>query len=93
MSKDQGLKINIKDEVLNISIGTDTLIWALNYAPCVGFKITNKSVFLKEFVRYLKSEQEDGSTGLHELFDKTASDMMENGEEGMVSIYEEDEDE
>jgi hypothetical protein len=88
------LDIKIKNEVLQITIGVDTLIWALENAPCCPFQINNKSKFLKEFLCSLGSEEEDGSTLIHRAFDEAANNAFENGAEGMKDIYdEEDEDE
>jgi hypothetical protein len=87
---EQQLKVEIKEDLLTISIGTDLLIYALSNAPCCPFKITNKRKFLKMFRNYLLSEQEDGGTPIHIAFDQAANDMFENGEEGMEFIEDEE---
>ena len=88
--KDQKLKVEIKEDLLTISIGTDSLIHALSNTTWCQFKITNKKKFLKMFRNYLLSEQEDGETPIHIAFDQAANDMFENGEESMEFIEDEE---
>jgi hypothetical protein len=86
------LDIKIKDELFQITIGVDTLIWALENAPCCPFKISDKSEFLKEFLCSLGSEEEDGATLIHRAFDEAANNAFENGAEGMKDIYDDEDD-
>jgi hypothetical protein len=92
MSKEQLLDIKIKGDLLHITIGVDALIWSLEGAMCCPFKITNKKKFLKEFLNYINSEEEDGATLIHRAFDEAANNAFENGAEGMKDLYD-DEDE
>lgn len=85
------LDVEIKDDLLTITIGTEALIWSLEGAACCPFKITNKRKFLKEFLNYLKSEEEDGATLIHRAFDEAANNAFENGAEGMKDLYEDEE--
>ncbi len=86
MSRDQQLNIQIVDGVLSISIGLDILQHSLDYGladtfgPC---RIDDPETFFLEFVDYLKSEEEDGTTAIHKMLDKVAATAFENGAEGL----------
>lgn len=82
--KNQLLKIEIVDEVLHISIGMEALKAALESGrldmSCDGeFVIDDTEAFGVDFVNELKSEEEDGSTPIHLMFDRVALTTMENG--------------
>lgn len=78
--KNQQIKITVKNGVLNISVGVDLLIFAIQ-GRIEDFKITNKEGFIKELIEELQSEEEDGTTLLHRAFDKAADNVIENGSE------------
>ena len=83
----QLLKVEIKDGVLNISIGMEALKTSIESGrldmSCAGeFVIDDLEAFGGGFVDELKSEEEDGSTPLHLLFDQVALAFLENGGAG-----------
>lgn len=80
------LNTEIVDGQLVISIGTDTLLHALEIGRPHGFgdiTITDRDLFLKELVRELNAESEDGSTLIHRVLDKAVSNTLENGALGV----------
>lgn len=85
--KNQQLKAEIKNEKLEISIGTHVLCFAVEHGDTVHqeahFKITNGEVFAKEILTELMREEEDGTTLLHLAFDKAASNAFDQGAEGV----------
>ena len=50
------------------------------------FKITNMKKFMPEYLLYMMTEQEDGSTPVHLMFDEVAADMLENTDDGCEVI-------
>lgn len=47
-------------------------------------KITDPKVFAKEVLHTLRREEEDGTTLVHEMFDKAIEEAVEQGAEGIV---------
>jgi hypothetical protein len=80
------LKAEINDGRLVISIGVDTLCHAIEIGRSYGLgdiTITDKDIFVKELLNELNNESEDGSTIIHRMFDKAASNAIENGALGV----------
>ena len=48
-----------------------------------GFRITNARAFAKDLVQALNSEEEDGTTPIHRLFDAAMEDAIEQGADGV----------
>lgn len=89
--KDQQLTIKVEEDVLKISIGTETLFGALSVGRAYGLEgveITDPGEFIKEFVQALEDEEEDGSTLIHRVFDQAVTNAIDNGALGVR--YEED---
>lgn len=94
LGKNQPLAIEVEDGVLHIRIGVDALAYAVQCWPewpcddnCEPlFRITDNDKFATEFVRELKREEEDGSTLLHRAFDKAATEVIEQGGEGVEEV-------
>ena len=85
--KDQLLKAEIKDGVLNISIGMEALKTSIESGrldiSCGGeFVIDDLESFGADFVYELVKEEEDGSTPIHLMFDQVALESLENGGSG-----------
>lgn len=87
-NKNKPLTVKLKDDQLQINIGVDILMWALEHAPCCPFKIVDKDIFIKELISSLNSEEEDGSTLIHRAFDEAANNAFEDGACGVQCIYE-----
>ena len=71
--------------MLNVSIGVDTLLKTCGQDYLEQFKsyqIEDK-VFIKDVVNELTNEAEDGTTLLHQTFDKAIENAIENGSEGI----------
>ncbi|TIW54190.1 MAG: hypothetical protein E5V54_22730 [Mesorhizobium sp.] len=47
-------------------------------------KIKDPKIFAKEVLRTLRSEEEDGTTLVHEMFDKAIEEAVEQGAEDIV---------
>ncbi|MGB0467073.1 MAG: hypothetical protein ACPGF7_05985 [Pontibacterium sp.] len=89
--KDKQLKVAVEDGVFSISIGVNTLCHASEVGRRYGLesvKITDKGLFLKEMVRQLERESEDGATPVHAMFDNAVSQMLEDGENGVDLVVE-----
>lgn len=88
--KDQILKCGVEGDELVIRIGIDTLVFAAGLMP--GDEplptVVNHEQFAHDVVAELNSEEEDGTTPLHVLFDKAMVDTFENGS----MAFEEEED-
>lgn len=90
--KDKHLTVTIENGELIISIGIDTLKVATEYCELPGF-LSNEyePLFLvsdpgkwAESIKYaLENEEEDGTTVVHEAFDKAFFFAMEQGFEGI----------
>ena len=88
------LTVEVKEDVLLISIGTEILCHSCEVGRRYGIgdiKITDKNQFILSLVRQLESEDEDGSTLMHEMFDGAVTVMLENGELG-VDLLEDEQD-
>ena len=84
--EDKNLIVEVKEDVLSISIGIEILCHACGVGRGYGrgdIKITNKKLFIENFARQLESEEADGSTLVHEMFDRAVTAMLENGEHGV----------
>ena len=84
--KDTNLTVEIKEDVLLISIGTEMLCHSCEVGRMYGLgdiKITDKKQFIASLVRQLEFEDEDGSTLMHEMFDRAVTIMLENGALGV----------
>lgn len=96
-SSDAFPKIAVNDDdQFTISMSVDALIFALLHCPyadrlCLSddgqyeerLKITDKAAFLREFVRELQAEAEDGTTLVHRMLDAAFEQAVENGAEGI----------
>ena len=84
--KNKNLTAEVKEDVLSISVGIETLCHACQVGRRYGIgeiKITNVKLFIENFVRQLESEEADGSTLMHQMFDSAVTEMLENGEHGV----------
>jgi hypothetical protein len=78
--KDQVLKVEIKKDILSISIGIDTLAFAIQNSPeFQGGKITDNKKFAEEVLNELLDEDEEGTTAVHKLLDDMAKNAINNG--------------
>ena len=87
--KDKNLTVEVIDDVLSISIGTDILLHACEIGRMYGLGdivITDEKVFIEGIVHQLESENEDGSTLIHKAFDEAVTEMLENGELGVDEL-------
>lgn len=87
--KDKNLTVEIIDDVLSISIGTGILCHACEIGRRYGLgdvEITDKKVFADGIVRQLESEDADGGTLVHRMFDSAVTAMLENGEHGVDEL-------
>lgn len=87
------LHAKIKDGMVVVAIGIDTLKFAAEHCPDVidypgehdypFAKITDADEFAKEVVRALQHEEEDGSGPMSDLFDKMIVAAMDDGADGV----------
>lgn len=94
MNRKQPLQVVIKDGVLSITIGVETLCNALQLAPCLErhndetqrFErpvVTDEDVFVKEILRWLTWENEDGTDPIGRMLDAVALFAIEQGAAGV----------
>ena len=83
----QPLEIKVEDDVLTISIGISTLCYAVQQ-ELHDVSIHDEDAFVKDFLVELQQEDEEGSTNLHKLFDRTAIETIENGSMAAKEIEE-----
>ena len=82
-------KVINKDLVISISLeGLQCSLESGRLDMLTGgeFKITDIDKFMPEYLMHLTTEQEDGSTPVHLMFDNVAADMLENTDEGCEVI-------
>lgn len=92
--------VAVEGDELVIRITLDTLCHAVTMADnwptdCGGFSaatITDRPLFVKELIRQLQRENEQGATPLHFLFDEAALAVIEDGGEG-IELHEDEDDE
>ena len=87
--EDKLLTAEVKKGVLTISIGLDQLCHACSIGRRYGLEeieITDKKLFVEGIVRQLKSQDHDGSTVVHKMFDDAVTEMLENGELGVDEL-------
>ena len=78
-----GLLVDIFDNNVNIMIDLDTLKTSMEYGLQfveLGI-ITDKEAFMKDVIRELIYEEEDGTNLIHKMFDKAAERAIDNGSE------------
>ena len=90
-NKNKTLEVKLENDVITISIGIDTLAYAAKHAPTGLFynkmfnpegtikRIVDKKEFAEDVVRELQVEEEDGTTMVHEMFDRAINQAIENG--------------
>ena len=85
MFKDKPLTIEVIDDIFSITIGVDTLVYALSYNPHFNQvpKVTDSDAFIEAIVTELYREEEDGTTLIHHMFDEACIVAIENGCEGI----------
>lgn len=93
-NKDKRLEVSVIDDVITISIGIDTLAesvkdhyeyYSRQFNP-EGFikKVVDKKAFGQDIVDTLNEELgDDGTTMVHQLFDKAILRAAENGAQGL----------
>jgi hypothetical protein len=89
INEDKTLTAEVKEGVLTISIGVDQLCHACSIGRLYGLgdiEITDKKLFLEGIVQQLESQDHDGSTVVHKMFDGAVSEMLENGELGVDEL-------
>ena len=81
--RNQPLQVEIKEGRLEITIGIDLLCFAVEHGSGMEWlTVTDKDVFAKEILSALRSEEEDGSTPVHRMFDAAATEACEQGADG-----------
>lgn len=87
MSFNRPLTVVVEDGELRISIGIDTLAYAIEMNPDQGdeqrFVITDNAEFADGVAAALQEEEEDGTTPVHLLFDAAAQAAIEAGASGI----------
>lgn len=89
--KDRTLEVTTTDDQLVITIGLDALVnilssqpfWPLCGEDQEACKVLDRAQFIKDVVRELQSEEEDGTTVLHRALDRAAIEAIENGSEAV----------
>lgn len=94
--REQSLLVEVKDGRLIMSIGVETLAFAVENAPgppltrydeesgeFVHTKVTDAGAFATEVRGALMAEQEDGSTPLDRMLDAVAWDAIGDGCDGI----------
>lgn len=92
---DRSAEAVIEDGVIVIRLPIDNLADALKGACLMmtispAYKVTDAAVFAKEVVRELNSEDEEGTTAVHKMFDAAFNEAIEQGAEGVEECTEEE---
>lgn len=81
------VSVSINDNKLIITVGVEALDTIL-FRPCSQWQITDINTFAKDLVTELTSEDEEGTTLVHQMLDTAANNAFENGSAGMIDIDE-----
>ena len=81
--RDRILSVAVEDGELKISIGVDTLSFAIEMDDAT---ITNADAFATALAEALSEESEDGTTPVHLLLDAAAQQAIGNGCEGVELV-------
>ena len=83
--KQKLLKVEVKNNILHISIGVDTLFKTCgqDYLDQFTSYQVEDRVFIKDVINELTNEAEDGTTLLHQAFAEAIENAIENGSEGI----------
>jgi hypothetical protein len=84
------LEVKVGDGQLVISIGIDTLVWALRHGDdflkydeernvYLGYRVTDAVGFAKDVAHVLDREDEVGTTPIHLLFDRAMDSAINDG--------------
>ena len=82
------LKAEVVDNAITITIGLDALKTSIESGildiSCGGeVRVTDMESFKVSFLNELMSEDSDGATPIHKMFDDVAETCLENGELGI----------
>ena len=94
--KKQGLKVELKGDVLTISIGIESLRFAAELSDQLQLPMSSSDdamnaivfdepAFAREVVRELEREEEDGTTPVHRMLDEAFGQVLENGGIGVAA--------
>lgn len=87
MGRKSDLDVVVEDGVLKITIGVDTLKYAIEASPTFdddNIKVTDADVFAQAVLDELLQEDEEGTTLVHIMLDGAANQAVENGAEGFT---------
>lgn len=85
------LSVSIKNGVFTVAIGVETLAWAFERCPDCQKYDDEEGVFMQDYLvldpddfakdvkHEFEREEEDGTTPLHEFFDKMCMNAVEDG--------------
>ena len=81
-------KAVIEDNAIVIRVPLASLPQVVEGAWALGsldtrWKLTNVPLFARDFVRELNSEDEEGTTMVHRMFDAAINEALEQGAEGI----------
>ena len=83
MNEDSPLTVAVKDGVLTIAIGVNTLAHAAKHGPAAevldGGIVFDEGVFAEDVVAEMEAEREDGSTSVQRLLDAAMIAAIEAG--------------
>lgn len=81
------LKITRNNDMVNITIGVELLTHAVLHGPVLGdnpnLNVTDKVKFVDNIINWLKYEDENGTTLIHQAFDQAALGVVESGCDGI----------
>lgn len=91
MAINKELTVELKNNEIHISLGLETLAFAVQYADFLGdYAIDKENGTYKKFgesvLRYLEKEEEDGTTPIHRMLDSVVEEALEQGEEGFLEV-------
>jgi hypothetical protein len=83
--EDRPLEVSVDAGMVTITIGVALLAKTCNpdHMDLPPIEITDTHLFQKSLHTALTREEEDGTTVVHEMFDKALRYIVENGEEGL----------
>lgn len=77
------LEAKMKDGVISISVGVEHLIKISEPKVRGEFTVVNMNEFAKDILSSLESEDDDGTTLMHKMFDEAITNAIDNGSENV----------
>jgi phage tail tube protein FII len=89
--REEGLRVEVVDGRLEITIGVEALATAVKAAPFMEdvegrYAVGNPDALAASVAHYLEDEDEEGTTRVHRAIDSAAEQALEQGLDGFDEV-------